>query len=250
MGFGNKWSRHEVMRSSSKLSAYMPETKKMSLANLTAMLNKYGMVYVKPVNGSMGIGVMKVEKRGKGIRCQAGTVRRSFPDVSSGYSAIRDYAEGKSYMVQMGIRLAKYRGRPFDFRMMVQRKPGGPWKVTGIAGRLAHPRKIVTNGSQGGTIYPASVLLPGSGAQINRMKQIGLSCVKRLHAVYPGMKQIGLDMAVDTRGRTWIIEANTKPDPCPFTKLPSHAALREIVSHGKAWGIRYRLKCLKSHRGR
>ncbi|WP_123043093.1 YheC/YheD family protein [Cohnella candidum] len=250
MGFGNKWSRHGVMSSSTELSAYMPETRKMSQGNLTSMLNKYGMVYVKPVNGSMGVGVMRVEKRGKGIRCQAGTVRRSFPDVASGYEAIRDFAGGKAYMVQMGIRLKKYRGRPFDLRIMVQRKPGGPWKVTGIAGRLAHPRKIVTNGSQGGTIYPASVLLPGSEALINRMKGISLRTVRRLHAVYPGLKQIGLDMAVDTQGRPWIIEANTKPDPCPFTKLPSHAALREIVSHGKAWGIHYKLKCLKSHRGR
>ncbi|MBW5447507.1 YheC/YheD family protein [Cohnella sp. CFH 77786] len=247
---GNKWTRHVVLWKYSKLTGHVPEMKRMTMSSLISMLERHGMVYVKPVSGSMGIGVMKVEKFGKrGIRYQSGKLRKSFPDIESGYASLLRASKGKAYMVQQGIHLAKYRKRPFDIRLMVQRKPRSGWTVTGWVGRLAHPRKIVTNGSQGGTIYPVRVLLPKSGSLIKRMKRVGILCARRLHAQYPGVMQFGLDIAVDHKRRPWILEANTKPDPCPFTKLPSRRMLKRIIRYGAAWGIRYRLHCVKARRG-
>lgn len=228
---------------------YMPETRRMTRRSVKSMLRKYSMVYVKPVVGSLGIGVMKVEKRGRGLQYQNGTVRRSFPDFLSGYAPIVRASGGKRYMVQQGIRMARYRGRPFDIRVMVQRWPGGGWKATGWAGRLAHPRKIVTNGSQGGTIYPVSTLLRDSRPLLARIERVGLQAARRLGAVYPGVAEIGLDFAIDRLRRPWILEANTRPDPCPFTKLPDKRMLRRILRYGEAMGRVYKLSCMKSLRG-
>jgi len=225
----------------------MPETRKMTFHNLDLMLKKYGMVYVKPVFGSLGIGVIKVNKEDRGLRYQKGIVRKTFPTVAAGYLSLLHEIGGKSYMVQRGIRLARYGGRPYDIRVMVQRRPGRPWKVTGMAGRVASPGKIVTNGSQGGSIFPVPRLL--GGEMRSRFRKIGLRAAHRLHAVFPGLVEIGLDVAVDRNRRPWIIEANTHPDPCPFTKLPSLSALRTILRYQRAWGIRRKLRCLKARRG-
>jgi len=246
----NKWAKHEALRRHSALSAHMPETRRMTRTSLRAMLGKYRMVYVKPVVGSLGKGVMRVESAGRGLRYQAGVHIRKHANYASGYAAILKETRGRPYMVQRGIRLSRYGGRPFDLRVVVQRMPRTDWTVTGIAGRVAHPRKIVTNGSQGGTIYSVNRLLPGGAALERRMRKLGLQAARRLHRVYPGIVELGLDLAVDRNRRLWIIEANTRPDPCPFSKLPNRGMLNRIVRYGAAWGIRYKLHCMKARRGR
>jgi glutathione synthase/RimK-type ligase-like ATP-grasp enzyme len=244
----SKWLKHEALRRSSwRLSKYMPETRRLTRDNLERMLDKYGMVYVKPVFGALGTGVMRVDKTDGGLSYQIGLKRKRYSSISAGYAALLKETRGKAYMVQRGIWLARYKGQPFDIRVMVQRLPRKPWKMTGMAARVAAPGKIVTNGSQGGTIYPVSMLI--SNAMKRRLRRISLRAARRLHAVFPGLVQIGLDVAVDQSRRPWIIEANTYPDPCPFTKLPSLRALRRILRYQRAWGIRRRLKCLKARQG-
>jgi len=239
--------KHEALRRSPALAPYMPETVRLTRDNLERMLDRYGMVYVKPVFGALGIGVMRADKRGRGLVCRWGLKRKACPSLSEGYAYILKITKGKPYMVQRGIWLARYRGRPFDIRVMVQRLPRKPWKMTGMAGRVAAPGKIVTNGSQGGTIYPVSMLIPRHTEK--RIHRLSMMAARRLHEVFPGLVQIGLDVAVDRDRRLWIIEANTYPDPCPFTKLPSLSALRRILRYQRAWGIRRPLKCLKARRG-
>ena len=243
----SKWLKHEVLSRSPILSPYMPETLRLTRDKLERMLDRYGMVYVKPVFGALGIGVMRVDNTGSGVTLRWGRMRRTFSSLSQVYAYILARTKGKPYMVQRGIRLARYRGRPFDIRVMVQRLPRKPWEMTGMAGRVAAPGKIVTNGSQGGTIYPVSMLV--SPRTEKRIRRLSMLAARRLHAVFPGLVQIGLDVAVDRDRRLWIIEANTYPDPCPFTKLPSLRALRRILRYQRAWGIRRPLRCTKARRG-
>lgn len=249
MKIGNKWAKHEALKKDVALRRHVPEARRMSRNSLASMLKKYRMVYVKPLNGSRGVGVMKVEAVGSGLRLHDGVRARTFSDFTAGYAAVLRAAKGKPYLVQRGIGLSRYGGRPFDIRVVVQRLPKGQWTVTGWVGRVARQGKIVTNGSQGGAIYPVDRLLSGSVPLVNRMKRIGLQTARRLHRYYPGLVEIGLDLAVDRSRRLWILEANTSPDPCPFTKLPDRRMLQRIIRYGGAWGIRYKLHCMKARRG-
>ncbi|QQZ64270.1 YheC/YheD family protein [Paenibacillus sonchi] len=158
-------------------------------------------------------------------------------------------------MVQKGIRLLLHKGRPFDIRVMVQRNLKGQWEATGVAGRVAHPLKVVTNGSQGGTIYPVEVLLrPYTSpekrtALIAAMHDIGVKSARQLSTAYPGLQEIGVDLALDRHLKPWILEVNTAPDPCPFTKLKDRRMINRIVQYGKAYGRIYHLKCMKAKQG-
>ena len=65
----------------------------------------------------------------------------------------------RKYIIQQGIHLLKYNDRIFDLRLMVQKSPEKHFEVTGILGRLAHPKRIVTNFHSKGEIYSIEHLL-------------------------------------------------------------------------------------------
>ncbi|MGM0883267.1 MAG: YheC/YheD family protein [Bacillota bacterium] len=257
----DKWAKTKVLRTNRKLRKYIPLTKKLTKASLRTMLLKFGMVYIKPVRGSLGNGVMKVERimgkagRTKCFEYQLDEKRSDFSTYESAYRSILKDTKGKPYLVQKGIHLLKHIGRPFDTRLVVQQAPKGGWEATGTISRVAHPRKIVTNGSQGGTIYPTAFVL-GSYANagkrtalMKKMDRIGIAIAKRLRRTYPGIVEIGVDFALDSKLKPWILEVNTHPDHCPFALLSDQSMIRKIIQYGKAYGRTYRMNCLKAKQG-
>ncbi len=245
-----------------RLRNHIPLTKRLSLTSLSQMLHAYQMVYVKPVFGSMGRGVMRVWSHSpsydgandgaSGYAYQLAGRKRSFRTLSGLYRAIRKDAKGKSYLVQQGVHLLSYEGRPYDFRVVVQRSPAGEWEATGTVARIAHPGKIVTNGSQGGTILPAEqVLQPYSPPyrikeQIRELEAMGLATARKLRSTFPQQNEYGLDIAVDRNMKPWILEVNTRPDHCPFAILQDQTMIRRIVSYGSHYGRTYKLNCNKA----
>ncbi|MOA33701.1 hypothetical protein D3C78_1550170 [compost metagenome] len=81
------------------------------------------------------------------------------------------------------------------------------------------------------------------------MDRIAVRAVKRLNRYVPKAVDVGVDLALDRNLKPWILELNTKPDPCPFALLPNKSMLRKILRYGRANGKRYRLNCVKAKRG-
>ncbi|WP_373232942.1 YheC/YheD family protein [Cohnella sp.] len=251
----SKWTKTRVLARSNSLAPHIPTTRRLNRRTLSLLLKKHGMVYVKPVSGSCGIGVMRLDQqKGKWI-VRDGRKRTKFGTFHAQFQWLRKRIRRKSYIVQRGIHVLRYKGRPIDFRVMIQKGRKAKWKVTGTAARVAHPRKAVTNGSQGGSIYSTRVLLRRTTgnkqarrllSKFNRMARL---TARRFSQAYPRMNELGLDIAVDRRNRAWILEVNTRPDPCPFTKLADSSMLRRIVRYAKGYGRNYSLKCIKAKRG-
>ena len=57
----SKWTKTKILLKSKNLSSYIPETRLFNYSTLLMMLKKFKMVYVKPIHGSFGRGVMRVE---------------------------------------------------------------------------------------------------------------------------------------------------------------------------------------------
>ena len=60
------------------------------------MLDLYKMVYVKPENGTYGIGVMRVEQTAKGYHFQILERKRSYKTIHAMYAAIRKQTKGRT----------------------------------------------------------------------------------------------------------------------------------------------------------
>ena len=252
----SKMLKTRLMLKSPKLAGHIPLTLWLTTKRLYGMLEDFGMVYVKPDGGSQGKGVIRVEKSGSRYRYQKGTRIHTFSSFKTMHRSLRRQVGHTPYVVQRGIHMLRHKGRPFDFRVMVQRNPRRRWECTGTLARVAHPRKAVTNGSQGGSIYEPLRLISqftdkGHAASILReMDHLGYLAASRIARRFPRRNELGVDIALDENLKPWILESNTIPDPCPFTLLPSSRAIRKIVAYGRAYGKKYRLRCKKAKRGR
>lgn len=248
----SKMLKTKLLLSSPELAKHIPLTKHLNRSMLSNMLHEHNMVYVKPDSGAQGKGVIRVDKIKQGYRYQLGFDVLTFTTFDSMYSSISKHFGNKPYLVQKGIHLLKYKRRPFDFRVMIQRNPKRMWECTGTLARLAHPGKAVTNGSQGGTIYDPSILLASfadkkkTAAVLRTMNKLAHITALKLSQTDPRLNELGLDIALDQKLMPWILEVNTSPDAAPFSLLPNPQIIRTIVAYGKAYGKQHRTKCTKA----
>ncbi|NEW04943.1 YheC/YheD family protein [Paenibacillus sp. SYP-B3998] len=242
----NKWGKTLVLNQRQDLRRFVPETKKATKKDLLTMLEKHKMVYIKPNQGTGGFGIIKAEiqtNKAPKFKFTVNTQTYRFNNFDAFYHAIQKKFNSRMYVVQKGIHMLKFNNRPFDIRIMVQTNERGHWEHTGTIGRVAHPRRIVTNYHNGGTPLPLDVLLkPHVNVQerqhLNKeLSQLGLTIARHLRTAFPRLKEIGVDVGIDRARHPWIFEVNTRPDPFIFRKLPDSKVFRRVLKltrlHGR-----------------
>lgn len=230
----SKLQKTRALLGNKYIAAHIPETKYFSMNTLSKMLNRHMMVYLKPVNGLKGIGIMRAEKKGTGYELRQGTSKIVFKNVQSLYRSVLRKIGRKPYLVQKGIRTLLYQGRSFDFRIMVQKNENHAWEVSGIVGRVAPPKKIVTNRSQGGKCLPAERLLRSNMNKskikpyLNSLFHLSRSIGQQFQSEYPEARKLGVDIAVSGKLKPWVLEINTDPAITPFINLGNKRMYRRI----------------------
>lgn len=237
----SKWKKTRILQNSS-LKRFIPKTAVYSSSSLQEMLNRYNMVYVKPDAGTHGKGVMRAKKRSKAsFELREGVSSKVFRTMNQLQSGIKSRIGKRKYLVQQGIHMMSHRGRKFDLRVLVQKNLNNQWEAMSILGRKAAANKIVTNVSNGGSMVSLSTLLrphmnQSSIRKLRReLNQMGLSVGKQLSTKYRGLKQIGLDIALDKNMRPWILEVNTRPAIYVYRTF-NPSAYRRILRYAKAYG--------------
>jgi hypothetical protein len=233
-GFFNKWGVHQLLYPNPEVNEHIPETHHApSLATVRSLLRRYHMIYFKPIDGSLGYGIVKVVHHpGKGYEVSyhngTGNVKRNFQKLENLYQHIFRSRRLNSYLVQQGIQLATYRNRPFDFRVHLHKNQQNEWVVSCMAAKVAGSGSVTTHVRTGGTVIPGEELLAylfGSHWRImqERIREIAIklaTAIEQAQDVYLG--ELGLDMGIDTHGHVWMFEANSKPGRSIF----KHARLK------------------------
>ncbi len=78
---------------------------------LSGMSKKYSSVFLKPVTGSLGKGIIRVSRSSKRLICQYtsvnGSVRKSYSSLSKAFPSIKNKVRGKRYLIQQGAKTAQ-----------------------------------------------------------------------------------------------------------------------------------------------
>jgi len=211
----SKWLKTKALLSSPEIAAHIPATRLYSPAQLSAMIRRYGTVVIKPVRGTGGHGVMKINRRNGRYAWSFNAQRRSYSSFAQLLRAISRVKKRRAYLIQRGINLAQVWGRPIDYRVKYV-KVQGQWRIRAMVGRVARRGLFVTNLCRGGRQLSAmqGLRLSGQGGAASKKQQMR-TLTKRSTALleqrFPGIGQLGFDYGIDRNGHIWILEVNTRP---------------------------------------
>lgn len=231
-----KWKKHQLLDRDERIREHLPQTSLFTPDTLWQYLEQYAAVMLKPTGGGGGAGVIQVsQQEDDQFRIHAGNQKRVVVGRKATLAYLRSLFRPKPYLLQPRIPLGRINGRPFDLRVMLQRRKGMPWKVTGWLAKVAGPGYVVTNIARShGRVLPLRTAIEQSTIKrpaleiLPDVRQVALMTAQRLGSVYPSLRIIGLDMGIDEDGKPWIIEANFRPALSLFRKLPDSTSYKRI----------------------
>lgn len=240
----HKWGIHQILSKNRRVRPYLPETiSYQSVSGLLSMLDAHGLVYVKPVDGTGGRGILRIEKWGnRGYRVQGRDRSRR---IIAPFTVSRDQLGVRlskwkltpRYLVQQGIRVNLRDGRVHDFRLLIQKDSAGQWRVTGCAGRIGASRSITSNLHGGGTAASATRLLRSrfgseekAGRILRDMERLAFYTVDHLERQFGSLCELALDIAVDEKGRVWLLEINPKPAREVFARIGEKGTYQTAIT--------------------
>lgn len=228
---------HRMLRKVPRLRAYLPNTAYCNEQRLSAFLNRYRAVFIKPDGGERGIGVIKAWKRGPLIYYVK--VKGKPQTVRSVRDIVQKLKLNRPHIVQQAIDLARVNGRPYDIRLMMMRDRSKRWTYIGMVAKVAGAGSVITNVARSkGYVLPIdralrlSLGLSGSSAARKKYEMVRLA--ERAARVYSKSRygwQIGFDLAVDRKRKVWFIELNPLPAHSLFRKEPStYRTIRRLAA--------------------
>lgn len=227
--FFDKWSLFEWLNQAKTTSKYMPATRRMTASQeLEALFKLHASVYMKPISGKAGKGIMKAERLAEvndrrqlyslSIQEARSSVLYKYAKLSQMWVKIKEEMGQEEYIAQQGIALVRHKKRPFDLRVLIQKNYKGEWDVTGIGARLAGKMSITTHVPRGGSIDDPEKLLAstfgmdGSKRVLLRARKAALAIARQVEKKSGHMLgEMSMDLGVDTNGGIWFFEANSKP---------------------------------------
>jgi hypothetical protein len=234
-GFFNKLDIYERLQQDSSVSIYLPETHPFtSFSMIETMLSKYGHIYIKPKNGSLGLGVHQIiyDKHQGDYFCRyqdedSLNRLRKFTSLERLFKTVFANQNLDRMIVQQGIHLLRTESRSIDFRIHTNKDDFGDWHVTAIAAKIAGLGSVTTHMRSGGDIKTIAEIFTNDECELytEKLSTAALLLSKALDQNIEGIiGEIGFDLGIDRNSNVWLFEANSKPGRSIFT----HPELKEF----------------------
>lgn len=214
----SKMKKTRILLTDKKLSEFVPVTMTYNYGHLNHMLKRFSLVFIKPNRGRKGFKVAAVKKEYGSFAVHFNSTVFIIQTLDEVNKFFKEFSGDKKFLIQQGIDVLKIDNRPFNVRIWVQ-KPYKQWEITGMTAVLAAPQKLITNYHQGGTLLSfEKVMKKTAGADRNKIREltnqlylIGEHTSEVLSQHYKGLRELGIDIAIDQSFWPWILEVNTKP---------------------------------------
>jgi hypothetical protein len=223
----NKWEMYKWFKEVPQLRNYLPDTVLYKTPqDMEDFLDIHEKMYVKPVNGSMGLGVFKVSKIAGKFKVEFDEEGTSQQLLLSNIFDLADFFKSqfkdKKYILQKAIKMLSNKGQSIDFRIAMVKNEAGVWKEMIMVAKYGKSGSVVTNIKAGGSAELAEVTLKKmfhlSDEEVfqwrKEMSMLALQAVEHLERFGVHCGNLGIDLAIDVEKKLWIIEINNlNPDP-------------------------------------
>lgn len=228
-GYFDKWQVYEWLATDPNLRRHLPHTALLTTAHvLRKFTQSYSSLFVKPIHGSLGLGIVKLTRSGATwhamLRTKDGNAEeQTYNAPADIFTAYRKRWLGAPHVVQEGLSLVEQNERPIDIRVIVQKAHDAAWHTTKTYVRMAGLGEFISNLTTGGEAFPLSFLqqidkkwnMPQIKKEIRKLAQnIPLVMEQQSNLL---LGELGIDLGLDTAGRMYIIEVNSKPWKTPAT---------------------------------
>lgn len=174
----------EALKSESSLRRYLPESHSLkSFAVLKNMCQTYPVIFLKPVRGSLGKGIIRISRQSDGtymtLSTQLGGVQKQvYSSLTKLFAGLSGKMKTTKYQIQQGLHLMDIGKKPVDFRALVQKNRAGNWKVTSIVARIAGGSHFVSNLARGGSLSTVKEAVNKSLLSSDVKKMLTSLCIR------------------------------------------------------------------------
>lgn len=240
----NKWIIHEVLSKKENFRPHLPQTKLITrLSDVEQMLKTTPVVYLKPINGTGGRGILRIEKlkNQDQFYIQGRNQNRKIITPQKIHAArlgsiLQNWKVREGYIAQEGIPVQLPNGRVHDYRMLVQKNRDGIWELTGMVGRVGASRSVTSNLHGGGQAISMETLLsqwikdPDVQEQVKKKSEtLGLETAIFLEQTYGPLCELALDLAINKKGDVYLLEVNPKPAREVFSRSGQKDIYRQSI---------------------
>ena len=224
--FFDKGRLYDWLSESAGTARFLPDTTALTdPQEIVRWVRRHGIVYVKPVDGKAGDGILQVRTEPLGYRvtyqANGKRTRNHYATAKEMARAVWRRTRGRSYVLQQGIELASFDGRQFDLRVLVQKNRYGRWRVTGVGARVADADGITTHVPNGGKIERDLRALRAAFGEERaqeiwrQARDLAVEIAETIerNGSTPGrlLGEMSMDLGVAADGSLWFFEANAKP---------------------------------------
>lgn len=223
----------DALKHSKELRRYLPESHLLdNYLTFKKMCSTYSSVFLKPVRGSLGKGIIRITRNVDGTFTTLTTStsapkKQVYTSIVKMFSGISGKMKTTRFQIQQGLPLIDHSKRPVDFRALVQKNKKGVWSVTSIVARIAGGSHFVSNLARGGSLSTVKEAVAKTSLSPSVKNNAYQALKTAALAIATGVEQsipahfgeLGIDLALDTSGHVWLIEVNSKPSKNDNTPL-------------------------------
>jgi hypothetical protein len=231
--FLDKWEVHAILSQNCLTRHLLPETVLFNRENLYIMLDKYRELFIKPINKSIGKGIIKIQRSSprKIIKYKLAASGNKWHQCRSPaklYEFLKSEVMNDRCLIQSGINLATTAHRIFDLRTEVQKSEDGKWVFTGVGVRVAAPGRYCTHVPNGGSraeydkviqevFGNSDLIIESLEEQLNYITRVVPCVLEKNLGINLGI--LSIDIGIDKAGIMRVIEVNSKPSSFDENKI-------------------------------
>lgn len=214
---GNKWDCHQVLLKNHE--EILPETRLLQNASdITEMLDRYGEIFLKPVGGALGTGVIRVIRRPTGIFLMDMKQKflRQLTNMDELFTIVTPLLSKNTYLIQEGIRRKQFNGMNLEIRVYMQKSGQQKWFRTGMVTRLTSEDVLTEETETNLRISKVLKHLYADPAErhyiLTQLAVISRNIVTTIENEVGPFGELAVDLCIDQYNAIKLLEINSKPD--------------------------------------